>query len=175
MGDQVVPDEYGDLLARITADVRTTRLRFARAGSSEVLALYWRIGQLILTRQETEPWATGVIRRLSTDLRRQFPDMKGRRDRAARLATQLAALRQQRDEIAHQVEELVTKHPLSTVLTTMPGAGVRTCARILTEVVGKDVPTAGHLASCAGLWEYPKHRARLGVGQAAGDGPTPMG
>ena len=33
----------------------------------------------------------------------------------------------------------------------MPGVGVRTCARILTEVVGKDFPTAGHLASYAGL------------------------
>src|SRR6478735_4146436 len=77
MGDQVVPDAYGDLLARITAEVRTTRLRVARAANSEVLALNWRIGQLILTRQEAEPWGTGVIRRLSTDLRRQFPDMKG--------------------------------------------------------------------------------------------------
>ena len=42
-------------------------------------------------------------------------------------------------------------HPLSKVLMTMPGVGVRTCARILTEVVGKDFPTAGHLASYAGL------------------------
>ena len=77
MGDTVVPDEYGDLLARIAAEVRSTRLRVARTVGSEVLALYWRIGQLILTRQEAEPWGTGVIRRLSTDLRRQFPDMKG--------------------------------------------------------------------------------------------------
>ncbi len=68
-----------------------------------------------------------------------------------RLAAQLAALRQQRAEVAEQVEELVAAHPLSKVLTTMPGVGVRTCARILTEVVGKDFPTAGHLASYAGL------------------------
>lgn len=68
-----------------------------------------------------------------------------------RLATQLAALRQQRTEVAEQVEVLVAAHPLSTVLTTMPGVGVRTAARLLTEVVGKDFPTAGHLASYAGL------------------------
>lgn len=68
-----------------------------------------------------------------------------------RLATQLAALRQQRDEVAQQVEELVAQHPLSKVLTTMPGVGVRTCPRILTEVVGKDFPTAGHLTSYASL------------------------
>jgi transposase len=44
----------------------------------------------------------------------------------------------------------VTAHPLSKVLMTMPGVGVRSCARIPAEVVGKDCPTAGHLASYAG-------------------------
>ena len=67
-----------------------------------------------------------------------------------RLAAQLASLRAQRAEVAEKVEELVAAHPLSKVLTTMPGVGVRTCARLLTEVVGKDFPTAGHLASYAG-------------------------
>lgn len=50
MGDAVVPDEYGDLVARMAAEVRSTRLRVARTVGSEVLALYWRIGQLILVR-----------------------------------------------------------------------------------------------------------------------------
>ena len=72
-----------------------------------------------------------------------------------RLAAQLTALRQQRAEVAEKVEELVAAHPLSKVLMTLPGAGVRTCARILTEVVGKDFRTAGHLASYAGL--APSH------------------
>ena len=33
----------------------------------------------------------------------------------------------------------------------MPGVGVRTAARLLTEIVGKHFPTAGHLAAYAGL------------------------
>ena len=49
-----------------------------------------------------------------------------------KLAEQLLALRRQRDEIATQVEALVEAHPLHEVLTSMPGIGVRTCARILT-------------------------------------------
>ena len=68
-----------------------------------------------------------------------------------RLVAQLASLRAQRAEVAEKVEELVAAHPLSKVLTTMPGVRVRTCARLLTEVVGKDFPTAGHLACYAGL------------------------
>jgi transposase len=68
-----------------------------------------------------------------------------------RLAAQLAGLRQQRDEVGAEVERLVEAHPLSPVLTSMPGVGVRTAARLLTEVAGKPFPTAGHLASYAGL------------------------
>ncbi len=68
-----------------------------------------------------------------------------------RLAEQLAALRQQRNEIAVEVEKLVDAHPLQSVLISMPGVGVRTAARLLTEVWGKNFATAGHLASYAGL------------------------
>ncbi len=40
-----------------------------------------------------------------------------------RLAEQLAALRQQRDEIAVEVEKLVDAHPCQPVLISMPGVG----------------------------------------------------
>ena len=68
-----------------------------------------------------------------------------------RLAEQLAALRRQRTEIAVVVEKLVKDHPLSPVLTSMPGIGVRTAARLLTEVAGKSFESSGHLAAYAGL------------------------
>lgn len=68
-----------------------------------------------------------------------------------RLAAQVATLRRQRDEVAAEIEKLVDAHPLQPVLTTMPGVGVRTAARLLTEVAGKHFPTAGHLAAYAGL------------------------
>ena len=68
-----------------------------------------------------------------------------------RLAEQLATLRRQRGEIATQIEAMVDAHPLSKVLTSMPGIGFRTAAVILVEVGGKDFATAGHLAAYAGL------------------------
>src|SRR5690625_7929664 len=40
-----------------------------------------------------------------------------------RLAEQLQALRRQREEIAVEVETIVDAHPLSLVLTSMPGVG----------------------------------------------------
>lgn len=67
------------------------------------------------------------------------------------LASQLAELYTQRAAVYQQVEALVEAHPLSAVLTSMPGVAVRTAARLLTEVVGKHFKTAGHLASYAGI------------------------
>jgi len=67
------------------------------------------------------------------------------------LAGMLLGLRDARAEIYAQVEALVEAHPLHLVLTSIPAVGVRTEARILTEIVGKDFATAGHLASYAGL------------------------
>lgn len=67
------------------------------------------------------------------------------------LAGMLADLRASRDTLHAQVEALVEAHPLHQVLSSIPAVGIRTEARILTEVVGKDFATAGHLASYAGL------------------------
>jgi len=70
----------------------------------------------------------------------------------ARLADQLIALQVQRDQVASEIEEALDAHPLSEVLISMPGVGVRTAARILVEIGDASTfPTAGHLAAYAGI------------------------
>jgi len=68
-----------------------------------------------------------------------------------RLAQQLATLRRQREEVAKEVERLVLAHPLHPVLTSMPGVGVRTAARLLTDVASRAFASAAQLAAYAGL------------------------
>ncbi len=77
MNGEVEPAEYGELLARLKAEVRTAHLRAHRTVNTELLALYWTIGQAILDRQTGEGWGTRVIRRLADDLRAEFPQMRG--------------------------------------------------------------------------------------------------
>lgn len=68
------------------------------------------------------------------------------------LAGSLRSVLEQRVLLAGRIEELLAAHPLSWVLTSMPGIGVRTAARILIDVGDATAfPTAGHLASYAGL------------------------
>jgi len=69
-----------------------------------------------------------------------------------RLADSLRYLLRQRDQVTEQVEGTLDAHPLAGVLTSMPGIGVRTAARILLEVGdGTAFATPGHLAAYAGL------------------------
>jgi transposase len=51
-----------------------------------------------------------------------------------RLADSLPDVLRQRDHVAGEVEGMLDDHPLVQVLTSMPGVGVRTCARILLEI-----------------------------------------
>ena len=69
-----------------------------------------------------------------------------------RLADSLRQVLQQRDQVAAEVERILDAHPLAGVLTSMPGIGVRTGARILLEVGDASAfATSGHLAAYAGL------------------------
>ena len=46
------------------------------AGASRSSLLYWRLGRLILDRQDAETYGTKVIERLAADLRVAFPEMR---------------------------------------------------------------------------------------------------
>ncbi|MFD8614360.1 IS110 family transposase [Streptomyces sp. NPDC059631] len=64
----------------------------------------------------------------------------------------LAAVHTQRRAMETQIDTLLEAHPLSPVLTSMPGVGVRTASVLLLTVGdGTSFPTAAHLASYAGL------------------------
>ncbi|MEU3963329.1 IS110 family transposase [Streptomyces buecherae] len=68
------------------------------------------------------------------------------------LAKSLAAVHAQRRALEARIEALLEAHPLSQVLTSMPGIGVRTAAILLTTIGdGSSFPSAAHLASYAGL------------------------
>jgi predicted nuclease of restriction endonuclease-like (RecB) superfamily len=72
-----LPDGYPQLLARLKREIGAARTRAALAVNEELIGLYWRIGTEILARQEREGWGGKVIDRLASDLRAEFPAMKG--------------------------------------------------------------------------------------------------
>ena len=73
------PDDqsYSALLNGLKTRIRSAQVKAAIAVNQELILLYWHIGREILTRQQEQGWGAKVIDRLSQDLKREFPDMKG--------------------------------------------------------------------------------------------------
>lgn len=65
------------MLELVRADVQAVRVQAARVVNTELVALYWRIGRLILDRQGEQGWGAKVTARLGADLRGEFPAMRG--------------------------------------------------------------------------------------------------
>lgn len=77
MSDNPLLDEYAGWLARLKSEIQAARTQAALAVNQELVRLYHRIGAEILERQARQGWGARVIARLSSDLRAEFPDMKG--------------------------------------------------------------------------------------------------
>jgi len=77
MTGEVQPAGYVELLDAVKREVSAARARAARVVNTELVGMYWRIGQLILDRQADEGWGARVIDRLATDLRTAFPGARG--------------------------------------------------------------------------------------------------
>lgn len=88
------------------------------------------------------------------------------------LAVELSRLYDRRQQLEHDIEEVFLSHPLGKVLISLPGVGIRTGARILSEIGdGSDFDSAAKLAAYAGLARVARqsgtsikgqHRSRRG-------------
>ena len=72
-----LPDNYALLLKDLKSRIQQAQVKAALAVNKELVLLYWHIGKEILDRQQREAWGSKVITRLSNDLRKEFPTMKG--------------------------------------------------------------------------------------------------
>lgn len=72
-----LPSGYAQFLDRLKKRIRTIQTQTVLAVNQELVLLYWEIGRDILERQHQGGWGAKVIDRLSQDLARAFPQMKG--------------------------------------------------------------------------------------------------
>ena len=69
--------EYNEWLISLKQQIRSAQQRAALAVNHELVKLYWSIGADISKRVREQGWGSKIIHRLSADLKREFPDMKG--------------------------------------------------------------------------------------------------
>lgn len=68
---------YSSFLTELKTRIRSCQIKAAISVNREMINLYWEIGHQILSRQASEGWGRSIVERLSKDLRREFPEMKG--------------------------------------------------------------------------------------------------
>jgi predicted nuclease of restriction endonuclease-like (RecB) superfamily len=72
-----LPASYPMLLKDIKSRIRFAQIKAAISVNRELIELYWDIGKLITARQKKEGLGKSVVERLSSDLRKEFPQISG--------------------------------------------------------------------------------------------------
>lgn len=68
---------YLSVLKNLKLKIRHARIKAAVTVNTELLELYWEIGNAISKQLQLEGWGTKVIEKLAKDLKMEFPDFKG--------------------------------------------------------------------------------------------------
>ena len=84
MGDIILPQDYQLWCTEIVSLIEKSKLQAVLNVNRELLALYWKIGDDILKKQEQLGWGAQVINQLSRDLSKIFPDDRGYSERNLR-------------------------------------------------------------------------------------------
>ena len=78
MADEIVPiqeNDYKEILLQAVAVIETARSNIARHIASTASNTYWEIGKLLYDRKLESKHGSGVVKRLSVDLKERYPQM----------------------------------------------------------------------------------------------------
>jgi predicted nuclease of restriction endonuclease-like (RecB) superfamily len=74
---ELLPLDYQAYLAQLKERIRSAQAKAALAVNRELILLYWQIGRDILQQQAQQGWGAKVINQLASDLKQEFPEIKG--------------------------------------------------------------------------------------------------
>ncbi|TND04824.1 MAG: hypothetical protein FD123_3761 [Bacteroidetes bacterium] len=98
---------YLDFITQVRQSIQRSRYQAARLVNKELLLLHLKIGSLLNERVDSEGWGTMVIRRISSDIQRAFPGIKG--FSARNLFYMLLLYREYAPQLVQTVSALIDK------------------------------------------------------------------
>ncbi len=69
--------QYAETLISIKQRIQESQIKAISAVNTELLKLYWYIGQIISERQKINSWGSSVVEQLSQDIQKSFPGLAG--------------------------------------------------------------------------------------------------
>ena len=77
MSNLVLDNDYKTWLKELKFTIRQSQIKAALTVNSQLIVLYWHIGNQIVEKQKLSKWGSGFINQLSKDLKREFSDVGG--------------------------------------------------------------------------------------------------
>ncbi len=74
--DPIISD-YHHWIKSLKSTIRSAKTKVALSVNKQLIELYWHIGKEIAVKINSAKWGSGVINDIATDLKHEFPDMKG--------------------------------------------------------------------------------------------------
>jgi len=108
-----MPKSYAVFLSDLKKRIQQERLRVVLASNAALVNLYWDIGRGIIKKQKEEGWGSKVIDRLSMDLGKMFPDMKGFSPRNLKYMRAFAFAWPQREIVQEVLAQITWYHNLA--------------------------------------------------------------
>lgn len=80
---------YKSWFATLKFKIKNAQIKAAVSVNTQLIELYWELGQEIIVKQESSDWGSSFIEQLSVDLKQSFPNIKGfsRRNLSPKLST----------------------------------------------------------------------------------------
>ena len=69
--------DYKEWIDRLKSKIKSAQVRVALSVNSQLLELYWVLGKELSEKSTRSSWGSGMIEKISNDLIREFPEMKG--------------------------------------------------------------------------------------------------
>lgn len=70
-------NDYKNWLIDLKSKIKHSQIKASVAVNSQLILLYWQLGQDIADKQENAKWGSGFIDQLSKNLKAEFPEMSG--------------------------------------------------------------------------------------------------
>ncbi len=87
----IIAKVYHSLLADIKAKITLAKQVAIQSVNTQLLVVYWEIGNAIIKQEATEGWGKKVIVNLARDLKLEFPEMSGLSERNLKYMKDFAA------------------------------------------------------------------------------------
>ena len=74
---ETVQHDYKQILQRIVAEIKSSRIQVARKITSATMELYWNIGKELSAQHLSKGYGAQVVEMLASDLQKEFPGTTG--------------------------------------------------------------------------------------------------